>query len=65
MLVACVTALGAVTGVWPVLELHRLRVSLRLAAEPAAGTREHSAWRELEGWARKLGGELVSAGPVT
>ena len=49
MLVACVTASGTVTGVWPVVELHRLRVSPRLATEPTAGTLERSAWRELEG----------------
>ena len=34
-------------------------------SEPAAGTRERSAWLELEAWARKLGGRLVAAGSVT
>lgn len=66
MLVACTAAVGTVTGVWPLVELQCRRVRLRLTAAGGTSTApEQRAWRELEAWARKLGGELVAAGFVT
>jgi len=52
--IACAMAVSIVTGVWPVVELCRRRVVVRLAAdEPGPG--ERLMVRELSGWAHKRG----------
>jgi hypothetical protein len=59
---ACAVAVSMVTGVWPSLELCRERVSVRVGTGEETGTAERTAWRELGGWARRLGGRAVDAG---
>lgn len=62
---ACAMAVSLVTGVWPVVEVHRQRVCVRLSADTARGAGERLAVRELSGWARKLGAREVETGDGT
>lgn len=54
--VACALAVARVTDARPVMELIGSRVRVALAGEGAPSARERLSWRELTGWARKLGG---------
>lgn len=59
---ACAVAVSLVTGIWPVVEVHRHRVCVRLSLETEAGPGERLMWRELRGWARNLGAREVETG---
>lgn len=58
---ACAVALAMMGGVWPVVELHRRRVRLRLGTALEPTPLERAAWAELAEWARRLGGNEVTA----
>ncbi len=55
LFVACAVAVAMVKGVWPAVELCRERVHIRLSGEQGPSVQARAAWRELTGWAEKLG----------
>lgn len=65
MFVACLVAVSMARGVWPEVELCRERVAVRLACEQGPTAEQRAAWRELVGWAQKLGARGVATGGVT
>lgn len=62
MYVACVVAAALVTDAWPTVEIVGPQVSVRLAGQGERGVRERATWREVTGWARKLGGRELDPG---
>ena len=53
-------AVAMATDVWPVLELHRRRLKLRLRTGLEATPLERAAWTEWVEWARRLGARDVT-----
>ena len=53
---ACVIAVAMTADIWPVVELHRRSLRLRLRTGLEATPLERAVWTELLEWARRLGG---------